>query len=80
MMVTIFFVVRARRFAVSAVADHACLPTLVCVIVAKLVKFRVKTAARTNERMLSMLEGIVFFVAVEAKLPVLSEGISACGG
>ena len=44
-------VVRARRFVVSAVADHACLSTSVCVIVAKLAKFRVQAATRSNERM-----------------------------
>ena len=49
MMATIFLVVVcARIFAVSAVADHACLPTSVCVIVAMLAKFRVQTAARIN--------------------------------
>ena len=62
-MVTIFLVaVRVRRFAVSAVADHACLPPSVCVIVVKFVKFRVQTAARINERMPTMLEGVVVFV------------------
>ena len=40
-MATFFLaVVRARRFAVSAVAGHESLPTFVCVIVAELVKFR----------------------------------------
>ena len=34
-------VVRARRFVVSAVADHACVSTSASVIVAKLAKFRV---------------------------------------
>ena len=81
MMPTIFLVVvRSRRFAVSAVADHACLPTSVRVIVAKLAKFRVQAAACINERMSTMLEGVVVFVAVEAKPPVISEGISASGG
>ena len=42
---TIFLVVvRARRFIVSAVADHACLSTSVCVIVAKMTNFRVQAA------------------------------------
>ena len=77
-MARIFLVVvRARRFVVSAVADHACLSTSVCVIVAKLAKFRVQAATRSNERMPTMLEGMVIFVAVEAKPPVFSEGISA---
>ena len=82
MMATIFLVVvRARRLAVSAVADHACLATSVCVIVAKLAKFRVQTAARINERMPTLLEGVVVFVwRVEAEPPVFSEGISASGG
>ena len=78
MMATIFrVVVRARRFAASAVADHACLPTSVCVIIAK---FRVQTAARINKIMPVMLEGVVVFVVVEAKSPVFSEGISVSGG
>ena len=42
-----------------------------------LAKFRVQAATRSNERMPTMLEGIVVFVAVEAKPPVFSEGISA---
>ena len=75
-MATIFLV-RAVRFIVSAVADRACLSTSMCVIVAKLVKFRVQAATRINERMPTMLEGMVVFVAVEAKPPVFSEGISA---
>ena len=76
-MAAIFLVVvRARRL-VSAVADHACLSTSVCVIVAKLAKFRVQAATRSNERMPTMLEGMVVFVVVEAKPPVFSEGISA---
>ena len=77
-MATVFLVVvRARSFVVSAVADHACLSTSMCVIVAKLAKFRVQPATRSNERMLTILEGMVVFVAVEAKPPVFSEGISA---
>ena len=44
-------VVRSRRFAVLVVADHACLPSSVCVIVAKLAKSRVQAATRSNERM-----------------------------
>ena len=52
----------------------------VCVIIAKLAKFRIQTAARINERMPTMLEGVFVFVAVEAKPPVCSEGISASGG
>ena len=67
----------ARRFVVSAVADHACLSASVCVIVAKLAEFRVQAATRSNERMPTMLGGKVVFVAVEVKPPVLSEGISA---
>ena len=77
-MATIFLVVvRARRFVVSAVADYVCLSTSVCVIVAKLAKFRVQAATRSNERTPTMLEGMVVFVAVEAKPPVFSVGISA---
>ena len=76
-MATIFLVVRAIRFIVSAVADYACLSTSVCVIVAKLAKFRVQAATRINERMPTLREGMVVFVAVEAKPPVFSEGISA---
>ena len=77
-MATIFLVVvRATRFVVSAVADHACWSTSVCVIVAKLAKFRVQEATGSNERMPTMRDGMVVFVAVEAKPPVFSEGISA---
>ena len=46
-------------------------------IVAQLAKFRVQAATRSNERMPAMLEGLVVFVAVEAKPPGFSEGISA---
>ena len=70
-------VVRARRFVVSAVADHAYLSPSACVIVAKLAKFRVQAAARNNERLATMIEGMVVFMEVETKLPVFSEGISA---
>ena len=81
MMATIFLVVvRATRFVVSAVADYACLSTSVCVIVAKLAKFRVHTVARINERMPTMLEGVVVLVAVESKPPGFSEGISVSRG
>ena len=77
-MATIFLVVvGARRFVASAVANHACLSTSVCVIVAKLAKFRVQAVTRSNERMPTMLEGMVVFVAVEAKPPVFSESIRA---
>ncbi len=77
-MATIFLVVVwARGFVVSARSDHACLSTSVCVIVAKLAKFRVQTATRSNERIPTMPEGMVVFVAVEAKPPVFSGGISA---
>ena len=76
-----FFVVfPARRFAVSAVAEYACLPTLVCVIVAKLAKFRPQTVVRINESIPTMLEAVVVSVAVEAERPVFSEGISTTGG
>ena len=37
-------------------------------------------ATRSNKRMPTMLEGVVVFVAVEAKPPVFLEGISASGG
>ena len=61
MMATIFLVVvRARRFSVPAVVDHACMPTLVCVIVAKLATFWVQSAARINGRMRTILEGVLF--------------------
>ena len=76
-MATIFLVMRAIRFIVSAVADRACLSTSVCVIVAKLAKFKAQAATRSNEKMPTTLEDIVVFVAVEAKPPVFSEGISA---
>ena len=77
-MSTIFIVVVwARRFVVSAVADHACLLTSIFVIDAKLAKFRVQAATRSNEIMPTMLEGLVVFVAVEAKPTVFTEGISA---
>ena len=64
----------------SAVADHVCLPTSVCVIVAEFAKSRVQTAACINERMPTMLEGVVVFVAVEAEPPVFLVGTSASGG
>ena len=46
-------------------------------IVAKLSKFGVQSATLSIERMPTMLEGTVVFVAVEAQPPVFSEGISA---
>ena len=70
-------VVRARRLVVSAVADHACLSTSICDIVPKLAKFRVQAATRRNEKMPTMLEGMVVLVTVEVKPPVFSESISA---
>ena len=39
-----------------------------------------KRAARYNERMSTVLEGVVVSLAVESKPPVFSEGISASGG
>ena len=51
-----------------------------CVFVnvdAKLAKFKVQGATCSNETMPTMLEGMVDFVAVEAKPPVFLEGISA---
>ena len=81
MMATIFVVaVRARSVSVSAIADHACLTTSVCVIVTRSAKFKVQTAARINVWTPTVLEEVVVFVAVEAKPPVFSEGISASGG
>ena len=81
MLATVFLaVVRVRRFAVHAVADHARLLTPVCTIAAKLAKFRDPAAARINERMPTMVAGVVVLVAVEAERPVFSEGISASGG
>ena len=80
-MATIFLeVVRARRFAVSAVADHACLPTTVCTVVAMLVRFRIQKDTRIIERMRTMLEGVVAFAAVEAKPPVFSDYARESGG
>ena len=70
------FVVRAIRFIVSAVADQSCLSTSVCVIDAKLAKFRVQAATRSIERMPTVFEGMVVLVAVEIKSPVFSEDIS----
>ena len=67
-------------FAVSAVENHACLPTSACVIVAKLANCRVQTPAGINERISTMLERVVVFVAVGAKPLVFSEEISASGG
>ena len=69
--------VRARRFVVFAVADHACFSTSLWVIVAKLAKFRVQADIRSNKRTPDMLERMVVFVAVDAKPPVFPEGISA---
>ena len=77
-MATIVLVLgRAKRFNVSAIEGNTCLPTSVCVVVAK---FRVRAASLNNERMPEMLEGVVDFVAVEAKPQVFSEGVSASGG
>ena len=68
-MATIILVVfRARKIVFSAVADHACLSTSMCVIVAKLAKVRFQAVTRSNEKMPTMLEEMVVFVAVESKL------------
>ena len=40
----------------------------------------VQEATRSNERMPTMLEGMVVFGVVEANPPVCPEGISASGG
>ena len=66
-----------KRYRLSGRADHAYLSTSVCVILAKLSKFRVQAATRSDEKMPTMLERMVFFVTVGAKRPVFSEGISA---
>ena len=42
--------------------------------------FRVETAARVNERVPAVPEGVCVFVAVEAMSPVFSEGSGAGGG
>ena len=52
-------VVRARRFAVAAVASHACLPPSVGVIVTKLAEFRVQTAARIIQWVPTISERVV---------------------
>lgn len=59
--------------------DHACLPTAVGVIVTKLAKLRVRPATRNKKVMATMLEGVIVFVAVEAKPQVFSNGVSASG-
>ena len=43
----------------------------------RMAKFRVQAATRSNERMPTMLDGMIVFVALEAKPPVYSQGISA---
>ena len=73
-------VVRAKTIVATAVPDHACLQMSICVIVAKLSKFRVQTTARISVKMTSKLEGVVVFVAIKAKPPVFSESISTSGG
>ena len=73
-------VVRARRFAVAAVATHTCLPPSVGVIVTKLVEFRVQAAVRVNEWVPTVPERAGVFVAVEAMSPVFSEDSGADGG
>ena len=79
-MAAILVVVRVRRFSVAAVANHACLPSSASVIVTKLTEFRVQTAARINEWMLTLFERVCVFVTIEAVSPVFSEGSGAGGG
>ena len=67
-------VVRTRRFAVAAVADHACFPSSVSVIVTKFTEFRFQTAARINEWVPTLFERVRVFVIVEAVPPVFSGG------
>ena len=73
-------VVRARRFTVAAIASHACLPSSVSIIVAKLTEFRVQTASRINEWVPTIFGGVSVFVTVAAMPPVISEGSGAGGG
>ena len=73
-------VVRARRFAVAAVASHVFLPPSVSVIVTKVAEFRVQAAARINEWVPTISERVGVFVAVEAMSQVFSEGSGAGGG
>ena len=80
-MVTNFLVVvRARRFAVAALVNHACLPSSVSVIVTKLTEFKVQTAAPINEWVPTIYEVVSVFMTVEAMPPVFSEGSGAGGG
>ena len=80
-MVTNFLVVvHARRFAVAALVNHACLPSSVRVMVTKLAKFRIQAAARINEWVPTIPERVGVFVAVEAMSLVFSEGSGAGGG
>ena len=80
MAAVFLLVVRARRFAVAVVANHACLPSSVSVIVTKLTVFRVQTAARINEWVPTLFERGDVFATVEAVPPVFSEGSGAGGG
>ena len=64
MATTYLVVVRARRIAVAAVTAHACLPSPVSVIVAKLTEFRVQTPARINEWVPKMFQRVGVFVTV----------------
>ena len=74
-------VVQAKRFAVSVVAGHACLPMSMCVIVAKLAKIRVQAAARSIERLPITHEGVVVFEAVDGgRRPLQTGGSSALDG
>ena len=58
-MVAIFLVgVRARKITVAAVANHACFPSSVGVIVPKLTEFKVPTAARINEWVSALFERV----------------------
>ena len=49
--------VRARRYAVAAVDNHACLPSSLSFIVTKLTEFRVQTATR-NERVSTLFKRV----------------------
>ena len=81
MMAAIFLVgLCSRRFAVEAVANHACLPSSSSVIVTKLTEFRVQTAAGNNEWLPTLFQIVFVFVTVEAVPPVSSEGGGTGGG
>ena len=70
----------SARIVLSTVTVHSRLPTLVrLTVVTELSEVRVQTAARVNEWVSTLLEGMRVFVEVQAVAPVFSESTSAGG-